>query len=167
MTRYVTVAQLKEYLRNEKPTEDDSFYEDAIETAEMVLDNECQRRFIVATTSTARLYVPPECGTVLRVHDCTAVASISENGSAVSSSDYQLEPVNALSWSGETVPYQQVRRKAGVVWYSSFEEATVSVTATWGWAAIPPQIIESCKIAAKAVIDGRDLRYGAESFGFA
>ena len=160
MPRYVTVAELKDYLRNEKATEDDAFYEDAIETAEMAIDNDCNRKFVLATSSTARVVAPHRRSPVLRVYDCTAVASITENGSTVSASDYQLEPLNGLSGAGETVPYEQVRRKLSLPWYWNHDEATITVTATWGWAAIPSMIVEACKIGAKAVIDGRDVRLG-------
>lgn len=160
MTRFVTVTELKDYLRNERPTADDIFYEAAIETAETALDNACKRKFIVASTSTARVFSPRRSSSILRVDDCTAVASVTENGSTVLASDYQLEPLNGLSKAGGTVPYDQLRRKQGSPWYWLHDEATVTVTATWGWAAIPPQIVEACKIAAKAVIEGRDVSLG-------
>lgn len=88
------------------------------------------------------------------------MTSVVENGTALTvSTHYQLEPLNALSSAGETVPYRRIRR-LDTSWFTRGERGTVVVTAPWGWASIPAQIIESCKIAAKAVIDGRDLRYG-------
>lgn len=157
MPRYVTVESMKGYLRNEKPTEDDPFYEAAIDTAEQAFDIACGRRFFVASTATARVFRPHPRSTRLGIDDCTTVTSVVENGVTVSASDYQLEPLNGLSSAGAVVPYTDIRRKAGVHWYTYYDEATVTVTATWGWAAIPAPVVEACKVLTKAVLDGRDL----------
>jgi hypothetical protein len=152
MPRYLTVEQVKAYHRNEIPTADDDFIESACDAAEMFLDASCARRFEVAGTAAARVFTPDDL-CVLRIHDCTSVTSITNNGSAVT--DYQLEPLNGLTWSGETVPYDQVRLLSGF-WWMYQREATVSVTATWGWSAIPARITQAALIIAKEIIVNRD-----------
>ena len=52
----------------------------------------------------------------------------------------------------------------GGTWTRRGQQATVTVTAKWGWPEIPAPAIEARKIAAKAVLDGRDVRLGIADF---
>lgn len=157
-TRYLTVPELKAYMRSEV-TVDDAIFEASINTAEDIIDNGCGRRFIVATTSTARVYMPT-CGTVLLIDDCTAITSVVVNGATFTSgTDYQAEPLNSLSYGGETLPFFALRRLGGFRWDSYYTvqgAANITVTASWGWAAIPSSVKESCKIIASDVFRQRD-----------
>ena len=158
MPRYVTVPQYKLWARNTKPTDDDQSISDAMEAAELSLDNACGRRFAVAGASTARLYAPS--GTdILFIHDATTVTSITVTGSLLAASDYELQPAGNLSAAGETVPYHRVRRLSSY-WWTSNDASTILVTGTWGWLAIPSQIKEACKVLTKAHLDGRDITSG-------
>jgi hypothetical protein len=156
MPRYLTVEQIKAYHRSEIPTADDEYIEAAADASEAFLDQACQRRFVVATTATPRLYVGND-RQVLDIHDCTTVTVASNNGQTVGASGYQLEPVNGLTWAGETRPYDSIR-----LLNSTWEEgpytgqATASITATWGWAAIPDRIVQAALIVAKEIITNRD-----------
>lgn len=156
--RYLSVDSFKSWARDEVLVDEEHVIE-AIEAAEQAIDNEAGRRFVVASTSTQRLFVPP-CDPVLRIYDCTAVASVSDNGSTVSASLYQLEPVNGLSASGETVPYDSIRRLGGSWSSSGAGEATIAVTATWGWAAIPSGVKTAARIVTQDVLANRDVRFG-------
>jgi hypothetical protein len=160
MGRYVAVSELKDWARSEIPTADDAWITAALTAAELTLDTACGRKFVVATTSTARVFTPAECSSVLRIHDCTSVTTVVEDGTTLSSTGWQLEPLNGLSWSGEARPYDQIRLLDGDWWYTDFQRATISVTAAWGWAAIPAPVVEACKILAKDVLSQRDVRFG-------
>lgn len=163
MPRYLTVPQYKVWARDGLETANDAVIEDAIEAAEMSLDNACGRRFIVASgPATARLFPALRRSQFISIDDCTTVTAVADDGNAVTT--YQLEPLNGLSPAGETVPYTGLRRTTGSYWRWSAYEALVSVTATWGWPAIPPQIIEACKALTKAHLDGRDIRAGIAGF---
>lgn len=157
-TRYLTVDELKLYTRSET-TSDLTIYEAAINAAEEIIDNGCGRQFIVATTPSARVYMPT-CGSTLLIDDCTAITSVVSNGvTLISGTDYQAEPLNSLSFGGETVPYYALRRLGGFRWdnwYGVYGQANITVTATWGWAAIPAAVKESCKIIACDVFRQRD-----------
>jgi hypothetical protein len=157
MPRYLTVEQVKAYHRSEIPTADDEFIEAACDAAEAMLDQECGRRFMTPQTATARLY-RPESWDLVRMHDCTTVTAVTSGGATVSSSLYQLEPVNGLTLAGETVPYTRIRLLSGAwdVGALNGNEATISVTATWGWAAIPARIEQAALIVAKEIITNRD-----------
>jgi hypothetical protein len=151
----LSVDEFSHYIRDEKGAVDAALVGDALSAAEQDIHNYCQRKFVVAAgPATARLYVPN--GTdVARIHDCTTVTAVSDNGTAVTSTYYQLEPVNGLSWAGETVPYDQIRYLSGC-WSRDGAKAVLSITATWGWAAIPDPVKTACKILADDVYKHRD-----------
>lgn len=160
MPRYVTVAEQKRWMRNEIAIDDDQWVEDALDAAEQWIDNECGRRFEVASgTPSARVFVPN--GTpLLPIDDCVSVASITENGAALTAGAYQLEPLNGRGVSGEPVPFNTVRRLHDIDWFSDYGRATVSISADWGFVAIPALVRESCKIVAKDILGNRDVNFG-------
>ena len=162
MADFPTVEDLKAYARDETKTANYDFIDEARSAAIWTLSNETGRNLHLAhDTATERLYTPLSCELV-RIHDCTTITAVTNRGVAVSASDYQREPVNNLSLAGETVPYNQLRHlshnwQMGI---NNYDEATVGVTATWGWSAIPPQLIEAFKIVAKDILGNRDVRFG-------
>lgn len=160
--RYVSVATFKDFARVETATADDTEIEAALNAAEQQLDTDCQRRFQVASvTPSARLYVPQTL-TTLRIHDATTVTAVVNNGTTLAAGDYQLEPVGGLTWAGESVPYTQIRMLGTGEWdFGDFDgKATISVTGTWGFSAIPAPIVEACKVLAKDILGNRDVRFG-------
>jgi hypothetical protein len=163
MPNYVQTDVLTEYIRGQV-TADDAVVESALNSAEAMVNDFCQRSFVVATTATARSYMPHRPGEyVLRIHDCTTVTSVTENGATVAASDYQTEPVTK-SWAGLTVPIEQLRRY-WTCWEYDQGFARISVTATWGWAATPDAVIESTKIIAKDILQQRNNNSGVAGFG--
>lgn len=160
--RYLPVDDLKAQTRDET-TADDPVKLAAINAAETWIDNELQRRMEVVTDGpsglTARVYVPGDSD-VLYIYDCTEVTAVVENGTTLTvDTDYQLEPLNGLSEAGEPRPYYRIKRH-GRCWYTDGHKATVSVTARYGWAAIPAEVVEACKIIAQDILANRDTRFG-------
>jgi len=165
MPRYLSVLELKDYARSEIPTADDAFIEAACDSAENFMDQACARRFVVATSATARVFMPLSGG-LLRIHDCTTVTLVVNDGTTLTAADYQLEPLNGLTWAGESRPYDQIRLTSGTTWdRDSYGEATISVTATWGWVAIPARVKQAALIVAKEIIANRDeVKFGLVGF---
>lgn len=162
MGRYVSLPELKSYARNEIPTDDDSFLTLAIDAAEQTLDNACQRRFEVAGAASSRVFAANDVQ-VLRIDDCTTVTVVNNGGTILTASQYQLEPLNGRSAAGEPWPYEQIRLLSAGYWddgtYTG--EATVTITATWGWgAAVPSAIKQACLVLAKDICSNRDVRFG-------
>lgn len=158
---FPTTEDIKSYLRNEKPTEDDGLYGEAIAAAIQTLNDACQRNFTVATgVQSARTFVP-DCGSAtVYIGDAVSVTSVVENSVTLTvGSHYQLEPVGTVSAAGLTTPYNTIRRLDGW-WYTNNRRGTVVVTANWGFAAIPDRIIEACKILAKDIIQNREVVFG-------
>lgn len=154
----VTLATFKSFDRD-LTTVDDTLLQYALDAGDQWIFDYCHRKFEVAGSASARLFVPSG-NAVLRIHDCTTVTAVTESGDAVASTDYQKEPTT-VSWSGLTKPYEQLRR-LGSVWsqLDDVGEASVSVTATWGWAAIPAAVTQAALIVAKDIFDTREVRFG-------
>ena len=159
MGRYLSVDELKAY--GFSTTVGDRIdYASGIDAAEQQIDNMLQRRIELADTLTARVFRPVPGSTVLWLDDFTTLASIVEDGTTlVENTDFVLEPLNGKTPAGGTRPYDRAVKVSGC-WYTDGPKATVTVTAAWGWASIPPGAKEACKVLAKAFLDGRDIKSG-------
>lgn len=159
MATVPTLDDIKEYIRSATSGADEDILTNSALAAIWLAEDECQRSFTVATTATARTYIPTSGSDVLRIHDCTTVTSIVENGTTlVVTTDYQLEPAGGVDFAGHTVPYQQIRRRYAP-WYTDGQWGTVVVTATWGCTTVPPTAVEAMKLFAKDFADNRDTDY--------
>ncbi len=158
--RYLPVATFRQWWKSETNV-DDELIEAAINAAETAIDNALQRRMVVASGVDAeRVYRPQLNSPILLIHDCVTVTSIVENGTTLTEgTHFVLDPLNNLNAAGETVPYHRALRY-GQNWYTDGPKATVTVDADWGWAAIPYEVVESCKIIAADMISNRDMRNG-------
>jgi hypothetical protein len=159
---FPTVEQVQTFCRDETPTASFGFYSDALDAAIMELNNGCARQFVVAGTPSARVYTPDSYSTVT-IHDCTSVTSVVNDGATITPTAWQLEPLNGLSWAGESIPYTRIRLIDSTTFdfglYNG-KEATVTVTAAWGWPTIPSQIVSACYTIAKDIAANRDVRFG-------
>lgn len=156
----VTLADFKAYVRDEAQGVNDATLQGYLDAATQGLNNACQRQFAVAGIAAARSFQPRGSSHTLVIHDCTTITSVVDNGvTLVAGTDYQAEPLGHLSDSGETVPFYKLYRPY-THWYSNSGLASVVVTATWGWAAIPAQITEACLVLGKELCNNQDVRYG-------
>jgi hypothetical protein len=154
------------YYRSEIPT-DDPLAKIALDAGIAVVRDMCKRSFDVASTdtndATTRTYTPGCATTVLRIHDCTQIVSVSESGTALTAgTGYQAETVNGtqtIAWDGDTVPYEQLRRLY-TCWYTDGPLPTVTVSALWGLAAVPATVTQAAAIAAAEIYDMRDVHNG-------
>lgn len=157
----ISLASFKEYVRDEANGVNDAVLSGYIDAASSALSGVCAREWVVAGgAATARSFNPRDAGRLLDIDDCTTITSVVENGvTLVAGTDYEALPIGNRSLSGETVPYCQLA-KAWWNWYTSTGLASVTVTATWGWVAIPYQIIEACKVLGKELCNNQDVRLG-------
>lgn len=158
---WLSVEDLKAYCRDEIPTDNDEHYEDAIDAAVGLLQRDTNRVFTIAgDTATARVYRPYRDRRLLFIDDCTEITSVVENGATLTVGvGYQAEPLNGLTFSGESSPYHTLRRLSAC-WYTDDDKATVSVTAKWGWSSIPPLVLSATKILAKDILSTRQVSFG-------
>lgn len=164
---YVTLDQLRAYVRDEGRGLGVDVMQSALSAAEAWVGDYTQRSFAVAGASSARVYVPT--GTdLLPIHDATAVTVVAEDGTTLASTAWQLEPLNGLDGSGRSVPYSAIRRIDGDVWEPSASypgKAIISVTGTWGWSAVPDAVVQATLIVARDIVSQQDVRNGLVSFG--
>lgn len=157
----VTLESFKDYVHDEAKGINDPTLQGYLDAASTGLSNACGRQWVVApATATARSFQPYGCSRRLIIHDCTSITSVVDNGTTlVAGTDYQAEPLNNISDAGETVPYYKLVRPYSD-WYSANGFASVVVTAKWGWAAIPYQIVEACKVLGKELCNNQDVKFG-------
>ena len=160
----VTLPDFKSYARNELGTADDVTILAALDAAHYMVYEYVGRSLELAGSASVRQFVPQSL-TVLRIDDCTTVTSVVNNTVTLATTDYQTEPVGNRAASGAYRPITMLRLINGGSWYMDELEATVSVTATWGWSEVPAAGIEAVKVLAKDILHQRDNRSGVAGFG--
>lgn len=168
---YCTLQDAKNALRISDNI-DDTILELAIESASREIDGYCERQFFQATET--RVYVPRDSFTC-EIDDLVSLTTLksSSTGSTFdttwTSSDYQLEPVNGIA-GGLTTPYTRIRAIGDYtfpVWEPSnvnHYEATVQVTGTFGWSAIPTAIKQASLLLALRQYRRYDSPLGVAGF---
>jgi hypothetical protein len=160
----LSTAAFKAWKRVEVST-DDSLIQAAIDSAEESLAQHCGRQFSLAGAASARLFrATSDRSTVIDIDDCTTVTLVTDSGNTIDASAYQLEPVNGLQSWGEQTPYTAIRLIQPGYWSRFYGQATVSVTATWGWPQLPARYFEAVKILTADILDNRDIRNGVLGF---
>ena len=136
----------------------------AVTAATSWLEQQCQRQWAIASGSTTRVFDAPDCSPWLTIPDATTVTQVIDFTTTLTVDvGYKLYPLNGIGPTGETLPYSKIARLTSGYfynWYNYAKPGTISVTATWGWAAIPSMIIEACKIVAKDYVLNRDVAHG-------
>jgi hypothetical protein len=168
---YTTLERLKAAIGKET-FRDDSLLDDLLTVAESVIDDHCGRRFVQvddAASTTSKVYVPPSSGRLLFIDDLADSTGlvIVDNGTTLSASDYQLEPLNQLGSDRRYRPINAIRRM-GVDWAAPLYEGQASITVTsdrWGWLTVDNRVARATEMAAKDLWDMRETRFGRAGFG--
>lgn len=166
---YCTASELKAYLRI-ADTDDDAMVAVWVTTASRAVDDFCGRQFGQVSTAEARTYRPVYDSHRLRwvtqmddVQDITALAIVDWNGNAIT--DYELDPPNAVA---KGRPYQRLLARVGPAgrgfwgwnYFVPSPDATVTVTAKWGWIAVPTAVKNATLIQAARLAARRDSPFG-------
>ena len=166
---YVSDQELTDYLRS-------TIVADEVETAgariaaESTINDHCQRTFDVPTGATTRTFVPTDCY-VMTVPDIANATDlvIVDNGATLSASDYQLEVspgvTSIVGIDGRTRPYTLIRRMNGRWNIDAKGNDTLSITARWGWTAVPPEVPQATKMLARDLLMARDTAFGIMQTG--
>jgi hypothetical protein len=164
---YVSAGELIDYLRSTVAVDEIEF-EVARLAAESTVDSFCQRTFAVPTTATTRTFVPDD-PRVLMVPDIanTTDLVVVNNGATVAAADYQLEVgpglTNTTGRDGTVWPYMYIRLLSSYWSQSLPGQASVSITARWGWAAVPAEVKLATKMLARDFVLARDTAFGITS----
>lgn len=174
---YATLAQLKTRL-GISDTNDDAALTNALAAATLDIEGWCGRQFndVGQGNESARVYYPDDLVTV-NVDDFQSSAGLilaadfSNAGTystVISSSNYQLEPLNGVVDGTPGWPYHRIR--AIQTWYPlmlsaiGYPRTSIQVTARWGWAAVPPGIVEACLMLAEETFKMKDAPFGVAGF---
>jgi hypothetical protein len=167
---YCTTLALKRYLGISDNADDDLF-DAAIEDASRWIDQATGRRFYADTVASARSYVRPTVnavfGAVLEVDDFlpTSLVSIVDLGTTVDSTQYQLEQNVGMVGPNESTAIWSIRFFRSMAAYVIFPgQASIVVTAKWGWPAVPNAVVRACLLQAAYLFQSKDTRLGVTGF---
>lgn len=167
---YLTLAQLKTYL-GITDTEDDTRLTDAINSITEDIDLHCHRQFNVASSATARVYLPCDAGLIEPDDISTTTGVIVKVDSAgdgtyattVAATNYQLYPLNGVIDGRTGYPYWKIRA-VNYSWPTTWALAPIQVTATWGWPAIPKTITQCAYLLASETFSLQGARFGVANY---
>jgi hypothetical protein len=170
MANYATLAQVKSALRITDQI-DDALLNTALASASRWIDGYCGRSFVPASGTATRDYVPSGRMEPLLIDDVTTVLSVKIDedldrtfATTLAPIDYQLEPVNSLSFSNP-YPYTAIRPQEDGYWPTIYGRATVRVEGTFGWPAVPDAIREATILQTSRLFTRLDSPLGVAGFG--
>ena len=165
MMAYADLADLQTRL-GMSDSLDNGLLTSALAVAERTIDTWCHRTFQVPTTATTRLYLPSRDEVVVDDIANTTDLVILDKGTTVAVADYVLDPPNGVGVDGRTGwPYWRIRTADGTWWQVDGHIRTVSVTARFGWAAVPDMIQHATLILAADLFHAKDTRLGVAGWG--
>lgn len=164
---YNTDNELKSLL-GISDTTDDVFIATANEAGSRWVDAYCGRHFYQVTET--RYFVPVSTSVVytddfITTDDATPVtltlrtdtANDGAYATTWSASDYVVHPINR----GERVPATEIQGVGTKLFpLGNTRAESVKLTATFGWAAVPPQVKQAALIVAADLFKTKDARFG-------
>ncbi|MFF0183552.1 hypothetical protein [Streptomyces sp. NPDC005244] len=168
---YATLPQLKAYMRGsieDDVTMYDTVLTDALASVSREIETHCDRQFNTADSVSARSYGSENVFTItdssgalhwLAVDDfCdTAGLAVLAGGTAWTLSDYRLYPRNGIVSGQPGWPYWEIQA-AGALRFDGLSDVTV--TAKWGWTAVPAPVKQACLILAAETFQLKDAPFG-------
>lgn len=182
---YVSVEELKAYIRLDNAVPPDDELEDVLASASDDIEGYCKRQFNDATAATARQYY---AGRVDARHDPLFLRALpeyiavddfsTEVGLIVETDEdqdgtfetvwdpdtYVCEPLNGVVDGQPGWPFWTIRAVTGLA-FPVGRRPLVRVTARWGWAAVPRGVKQACKIVAAETFKLREAPFGTAGFG--
>ena len=164
---YATLADVKAALRI-TDTIDDSLLETAVESASRLVDGYAGRNFYSA--GSAVRYFTPEDRIVCEIDDLISLTSLEVSADldgvfdqTWASTDYQLEPLNGKVDGLTGWPATRIRAVGAYIFGTNIGEASVKVTGTWGWSAVPTAVKQATVIQASRIFKRLDSPLGVLS----
>ena len=146
---------------------DDTWLEICVTAASRAIDNFTERVFY--TTEGSRVYIPYD-NFLVEIDDLASLTTLktSTNVDGVfdqtwGTNDRQLEPLNGIA-GGIPSPTTHIRA-VGDYWFpTAVQEATVEVTGTFGWSAVPDAVEQACILQAARYFKRADSPMGVAGF---
>lgn len=164
---YASTADVKGYTRI-PDTADDVQIALAVTAASRAVDRVCGRQFGLVAAPEARYYTPQWdskiCRWLVKFDDLmtttglVVMADLGDDGTYESEVDgYALRPVNAAPKSR---PWTSLVVLSSSTTLPVRTEASVEVTAKWGWSAIPDAVKQATILQASRILKRRDAPFG-------
>jgi hypothetical protein len=159
---YATLQQVKSAI-GIQDGQDDAAIEMAIESASRQIDSYTERYFYNAGTAT-KIFTPLD-NYVCATEDFITLTKVetSEDGETYdtewAADDWQAEPLNGRA-GGIATAYTQIRAIENYLFPIRGGEATVRLTGTWGWSAVPIAITQATVILASRIFKRLDSPLG-------
>lgn len=165
---YVTDKEMADWIRSH--ADDGAFVAGIVEAVEEQVDQFCGRArgaFSPTATATARKFTADDSN-VLRVDDICSLTDLAVKTdedadgtfeTTLSASDYQTEPLNALSL-GRSIERLRIRSTSSRYWPMSGGDALVEVTACWGWPRVPERVHTAVLLQASRLFKRREAPFG-------
>lgn len=164
---YASLAEVKAALRIADSL-DDSLLETAIESASRLVDGYAGRNFYSA--GSAVRYFTPEDRIVCEIDDLISLTSLEVSADldgtfdqTWTATDYQLEPLNGKVDGLTGWPATRIRAVGAYIFGTNIGEASVKVTGTWGWSAVPVAVKQATVIQASRIFKRLDSPLGVLS----
>ncbi len=170
---YATLPDLKSYLRIDNTT-DDVELNDALSAASRGITDFCKRQFNKETSATARTYKAARSSLAMvdDFHTTTGLLVKTDDDqdgvfeTTWTAADYELQPLNGVRNGEPGWPFWKIHTAAtAALTFTAATQATVQITAQWGWAAVPEPVRQSCLILASETFKLRDAPFGVAGFG--
>jgi hypothetical protein len=173
VTSYATTDALRRRIGVDDTGEDD-LLTGALVAASRLIDGWCGRKFYQDDLPvTARTIVPVDNywldlgGWDISTTTGLVVATDSTDDGVYETTltlgtHFQVEPLSSYSPSGEAWPITRLRViTAGGEWFPcSYGRPTVSITARWGWPAVPAPVTQACLSLAADIYKSKDVTFG-------
>jgi hypothetical protein len=171
---YLTLDQAKHYV-GAQTSDNDVLLEDAVNTASRAIDAYCSRRFYVDTNASARTFRPatPYLAVVDDISSTTGLVVKTDDGDDGTHettwtivTDFELEPADGVGPNGQTGwPFWQIHVAGSRTFPTANRHRPLSVTAKWGWAAVPDDVEQACRILVAKFFKVREAPLGVAGFG--
>lgn len=174
---YLTTTELQDYVgRNE--ARDTAELEDVITSASRLIDRFCGRHFWQATATTRKFDSPDgynvQFGPYNDLVSATTVAyDTNDDGTydaTLTATEYQLLPADAATRGPLAEPYTALRLLSLSAAFQtapapSGRTGLISITGTWGWPSVPPEVKQACRIMGAELYKMADSPMGAIGMG--
>jgi hypothetical protein len=168
VTDYITSANFKTRFGISVST-DDTRIAAHITAASLEVDSHCGRQFGPGTPATVRYFSPESWGRV-RIDDAATITAVAVDttgdgtyGTTLTvTTDYLTEPLNAVGPNGQTGWPATALVAVGNTYTfpTCHTRPAVKVTGTFGWAAVPTDVVEATYLLAHRLYYERDVPSG-------
>jgi hypothetical protein len=167
VTDYITSANFKTRFAITVAT-DDARIAAHITAASLEVDSMCGRQFGAGTPATVRYFSPDSWGRT-RIDDASAITAVGVDDAGdgtystawTVTTDFMTEPFNGVGPNGQTGwPITQLLAVGSYTFPTCSTRPSVKVTGTFGWAAVPVDVVEATYLLAHRLYFERDVPSG-------